>query len=404
MGKERRQPLLLTIDDDESIRDSFKLYLEGRGYDVIVACDGQEGIESYRSHHPDLVMVDLRMPHVDGMHVLRAIRETDRETPVIVISGTGAASDVVDALQAGATTFLTKPLMGMKVLKEKVHDSLERKRLIEEKERYQKGLENTIAQLKTMQTRLVKSEKMASLGSLVAGVAHEINTPLGIGVTATSHLREKTVEFKKRYDSGDASHDDLTRFMTLVDESTRMLEVNLSRAAELIRGFKQVAVDQSSESPRLFELHAYMSDILLSLKPRLKKSGHQVQLTCSKEITVYTFPGALARIMTNLIMNAIVHGFADRQDGTIKIEISETGSNIRIECSDDGQGMPEDVVENIYEPFFTTKRGSGGTGLGMHMVYNLVTQTLKGDIDCHSEPGVGTRFVILIPKTEGTSQ
>ena len=404
MSETHQPALLLTIDDEAAIRDSFKIYLNKKGYEVLAAEGGEEGIEMYHSCHPDLVLVDLRMPQMSGMEVLQHIRETDSETPVIVISGTGAASDVVDALQAGASGFLTKPLPSLKLLKEKVNDALERKRLIAENRHYQQGLEETIAKMQTMQKQLVESEKMAALGSLVAGVAHEINTPLGIGVTAASHLGERIVSFRNLYNTGNASHDDLAQFLETVDESTRMIEANLSRAAQLIGSFKQVAVDQSSESPRVFNMSEYMSDILFSLKPRLKTTSHQIAISCPPNLTIFSYPGALSRIMTNLIVNAIVHAFEKKDHGTITIHISEEGPNIRIDCQDDGIGMTPEVAGNVFEPFFTTKRGRGGSGLGMHMVFNLVTQTLGGTITCESEPGNGARFEILFPRKEGLNQ
>lgn len=404
MNEERQQPLLLTIDDEATIRESFQMYLEHHGYKVILAKDGEEGIEMFKIHNPDLVLVDLCMPRVDGLDVLQAVRATNKDTPVIVISGTGAARDVVDALQAGATGFLTKPLPSLKLLKNKIYDALERKRLIEENKRYQEGLETTIAQLQTTQKQLVESEKMASLGSLVAGVAHEINTPIGIGVTAASHLSDKVKDFKKRYDNGNASHDDLEFFLEAVGESTRMIEGNLSRAAQLIRSFKQVAVDQSDESPRLFNLCEYMADIMLSLKPRLKKTDYKVSISCPDDLNIYSYPGVLSRIMTNLIMNAITHAFEGRENGTITILISSVPPNILIECYDDGHGMPKEVMNKVFEPFFTTRRGRGGSGLGMHLVFNLVTQTLGGSIECDSEPGKGTRYLIEFPNKEGTNQ
>jgi signal transduction histidine kinase len=404
MSSERRQPLILAIDDEVTIRESYRIYLENRGYGVVVGKDGEEGIALFHAHQPDLVLVDLRMPGVDGFDVLRSVRSVSKEVPVIVISGTGDANDVVKALQAGATHFLTKPLLSLRSLKDKIADALERKQLIEENKRYQQGLEDTIAQLKTMQKQLVESEKMASLGKLVAGIAHEINTPLGIGVTAASHLGEKVRGFKTQYDTGTASHQDLKHFLNIVDESTRMIEGNLTRAAQLIRSFKQVAVDQSDESPRSFNFAEYMADILLSLKPRLKKTTHRVDLSCPSDLSIFSYPGALARIMTNLIINALVHGFEDRENGTITIQVVRADSNILIECSDDGRGMTREVVENVFEPFFTTRRGRGGSGLGMHMVFNLVTQTLGGTIRCESEPGAGTRFMIQFPVKEGDIQ
>jgi signal transduction histidine kinase len=404
MSAERPQPLILAIDDEATIRESYRMYLEDRGYGVVVGKDGEEGIALFHAHQPDLVLVDLRMPRVDGFDVLRSVRSVSKETPVIVISGTGDANDVVRALQAGATHFLTKPLPSLRSLKDKIADALERKQLIEENKRYQQGLEDTIAQLKTMQKQLVESEKMAALGKLVAGIAHEINTPLGIGVTAASHLGEKVRGFKTQYDTGTASHQDLEHFLNIVEESTRMIEGNLTRAAQLIRSFKQVAVDQSDESPRTFNFAEYMADILLSLKPRLKKTTHRVDLSCPSDLSIFSYPGALARIMTNLIINALVHGFENKENGTITIQIVRAESNILIECSDDGRGMTREVVENVFEPFFTTRRGRGGSGLGMHMVFNLVTQTLGGTIRCESEPGAGTRFMIQFPVKEGDIQ
>ncbi|MBN2530789.1 MAG: hybrid sensor histidine kinase/response regulator [Deltaproteobacteria bacterium] len=402
--KDGQQPQILIIDDEDAIRESFALYLEDNGYRVITGRDGQEGIDQFLEHSPDLVMVDLRMPRVDGFEVLRTVRATSSETPVIVISGTGAASDVVDALQAGATGFLNKPVWSLSHLITKINDALERQRLIEENREYQQGLETTITRLQTMQKQLVESEKMASLGKLVAGVAHEINTPVGIGVTAASHLSENISAFKKCYEAGDASHDDLERFLNTMDETARMILGNLSRAAQLIRSFKQVAVDQSSESPREFKLREYMEDILLSLKPRMKRTGHRIELACPEDLKIRSYPGALSQIITNLVMNALIHGFENKNNGTIDIRISKETPNIILVCTDNGKGMPEEVADNVFEPFFTTKRGTGGSGLGMHMVFNLVTQTLGGEIRCESEPDKGTRFVISFPHEEGPVQ
>ena len=264
-----------------------------------------------------------------------------------------------------------------------------------------KQAENELRQahelLKSTQSELVQSEKMASLGGLVAGVAHEINTPVGIGVTAASHLRKQTEALLERFKSGEMTKSDFETFLHDADESTRMTLANLERASNLIRSFKQVAVDHSSEEKRRINLTDYINQVLVSLAPKLKQSRHKIIVGGDNDINYETFPGAISQVVTNLVMNSLTHAYAPGDAGRIMITTTQEDGQIVLTYSDDGNGMEAETVQKIFDPFFTTKRGQGGSGLGMHILYNLITQTLNGSVACRSEPGQGAEFKITLP-------
>ena len=256
-------------------------------------------------------------------------------------------------------------------------------------------LRQTNAQLREAQRQLVEAEKMASLGSLVAGVAHEINTPLGISVTAASHMDEVFAAIAKTVPDPDDA--DVRGALARGQRCVQLVLSNLDRASHLVRSFKQVAVDQSNEERRRIAVAQYLDEILASLHPRLKHSAHQIRTQCPPDIEVETYPGALYQIIVNLVMNSLVHAFTDGKAGTMVIAVERIGQTLQITYTDDGAGMSDEVRARIFEPFFTTRRGKGGTGLGLHIVYNLVTQLLRGTIECRSKPGQGSTFVMKLP-------
>jgi len=269
---------------------------------------------------------------------------------------------------------------------------------ITERKLAEEELREALKTLEQAQDGLVQAEKMASLGGLVAGVAHEINTPVGISVTAASHLEEAAEHLKSAFAAGTMKKSDLNAFIDTTEQSTRMICSNLQRAADLIGSFKQVAVDQSSEEKRKFHLSPYLEEILMSLHPQLKKTRHQVAITCNANIELDSYPGALSQVVTNLIMNSLIHGFEKQEEGNIRLSVSESANSIELEYSDNGCGMDSKTLAKIFDPFFTTKRGSGGSGLGMNILYNLIIQTLEGTVSCTSQPGKGAKFLIDIPK------
>jgi C4-dicarboxylate-specific signal transduction histidine kinase len=258
-------------------------------------------------------------------------------------------------------------------------------------------LQYSLDELRRTQEQLVNSEKMAALGGLVAGVAHEINTPLGIGVTAASHLEQETKRLGLQLEDGTLTKEGLAAFRQLALESAQLILRNLMRADKLVRSFKQVAVDQSTEDRRQIDLAVYLQEILTSLAPALKKTPYRIHADCPAALMLDTYPGAIYQIVANLVMNSLMHGFDGRPEGRIELVARREGEDIVLDYRDDGRGMAEDVRRRIFEPFFTTRRGEGGSGLGLHIVWNLATQRLGGSIACDSEPGRGTRFQLRVP-------
>ena len=261
------------------------------------------------------------------------------------------------------------------------------------------ALEEALHKLQLAQLELVRQEKLASLGGLVAGVAHEINTPLGICVTATSHLVQELKLTREELAAGAMTEDSLNAFLDIVDQSLRIMTTNTQRAANLVRSFKQVAVDQSSNDIRNFNLSTYLNEVLLSLQPKLKGRPVKVNVDCPKDLVMDSFPGAVSQIVTNMVMNSLVHGFERDQAGAIDIRVKEEGGEVLFDYADDGAGMDQEALAKLFDPFFTTKRGSGGSGLGAHILYNLVTGALGGTVRVESEPGKGLRYHLSFPKS-----
>ena len=259
--------------------------------------------------------------------------------------------------------------------------------------------EKALINLNITQGQLIESEKMASLGGLVSGVAHEINTPLGICITAASHIESVTHEVETDFTNNQLTEEMLSELFAVVKQGNNMVLSNLKRAATLIQNFKKVAVDQSIEELRSINLGEYLDELLVSLSPQWKHTQIKVITDFTNRVNITSYPGPLAQIITNLIGNSLKHGFDEAtMKGEIHIIVSEQDQEVQIKYTDNGKGMTEAVREKVFEPFFTTMRGNGGTGLGMHIVYNLVTQKLAGHIHCDSTPSEGTQFNIYLPK------
>jgi signal transduction histidine kinase len=258
----------------------------------------------------------------------------------------------------------------------------------------------TLAELRETQSNLIQAEKLASLGQLVAGVAHEINTPLGVALTTSTALEREVSRIGERVESGRMSRSEFSAILARLTEGSQLLLSNLARAIDLVYSFKQVAADQASGERRRFGLKTWLDELLTSLGPVLRKSGHEVAVSCPPEITLDTYPGSLAQVLTNLVMNAIVHAYQPGQTGRLTITATAPSPRmLRIEFADDGRGIAPEHLGKVFDPFFTTGRDRGGTGLGLHIVYNLVTARLQGTIEVESHLGRGTRFIIELPLT-----
>jgi len=254
-----------------------------------------------------------------------------------------------------------------------------------------------LTELQQAQKQMVQMEKNAALGKLVSGVAHEVNTPIGVCVTATSVLQENYISISESLTENRLTKLQLENFINAVNETLNLLTFNLERINQLIDSFKQVSTDQLNEQPREFVLNEYLALIVSSMKPLLDKAKVNVHLPKQNAITLTSFPGVFSQIMNNLIMNSILHAFDDIEQKEITIDVQPNDDQITITYQDNGNGMSEDIQAKIFEPFFTTKRGHGGTGLGMHITFNLVTQKLNGQIQVESTEGKGTTVSMIIP-------
>lgn len=255
-------------------------------------------------------------------------------------------------------------------------------------------LSTTIYNLEETQKQLIISEKMASLGGLVAGVAHEINTPVGIGITGISHFLEICRKTKTSYEKESITEEEFEEFLNTSNKIAQSIEINLHRTAQLVKSFKQISVDQASEEKREFFIKEYMDEILLSIVNVTKKTNIVINVQCEKTIRINSYPGAFSQIITNLILNSITHAFKVKEEGLIDISFKEENNKIKIVYRDNGKGIEEENLSKIFDPFFTTNRNHGGTGLGLNIIYNIVTNTLNGTINCKSTPKKGVEFTI----------
>lgn len=277
---------------------------------------------------------------------------------------------------------------------EELNEGLER-RVAERTAELQSALET----LHQARDELVRSEKLAALGALVAGIAHELNTPIGNSVTVATTLAARTEEMTREFASGGLRRSSFDAYMENTREAGELLMRSLQRAQELVRSFKQVAVDQSSEKRRPFELGEMLHEIAVTLSPMLKGTHCSLDIAPAEAFQMDSYPGALGQILTNLISNALTHAFAGRPDGHITVTTQAGPDSVRISITDNGNGIDSASLQRIFDPFFTTRLGKGGSGLGLYIVYNLVTRTLGGQIDVQSTPGTGTRFTLVLPCT-----
>jgi len=259
-------------------------------------------------------------------------------------------------------------------------------------------LSNTIENLEATKDQLIESEKMASIGSLVAGVAHEINTPLGISVTSTSLIYDKTKDIERMLQERSLTQLHLKSFIDIVKTSSKMSTTGLERVILLLQSFKQVAADQIIEEARDINITHYIQEVMSTLASEMKSKKVTCHFSGDSEICINTIPGALAQVFTNLVTNSVRHGFENVNNGSISIEVLNEKDFVGIVYKDNGQGIKTEDLNKVFKPFFTTKRNKGGTGLGMNIVYNIISQKLGGSIKLSSEYGTGVVFRIRLPK------
>ncbi len=307
-------------------------------------------------------------------------------------------SDEVEELPDNRHDELGEVIRGFNAIQRKVKSNIQRIREAEDEAR--KSAQTTtkaLDDLRRTQESLLQAERLASLGGLVAGVAHEINTPVGIALTSASVLMEATEKVQAAVLDGNIKKSDITRYLETAAESTRLIMNNAYRAAHLIHSFKQIAVDQVSEARRRFELRDYINEVVSSLQPKLKKTRITVSIACPPDIMLDSYPGALAQVITNLTLNCVEHAFGAEDEGRIMIGVAQQGDWIEMQVTDNGKGIPPDMLDKVFDPFVTTRRGQGGTGLGLNIVFNLMAKQFAGSITVTSVLGQGASFVLRMP-------
>ncbi|MFW5852348.1 MAG: sensor histidine kinase, partial [Bacteroidota bacterium] len=254
----------------------------------------------------------------------------------------------------------------------------------------------SLTELQKTQKQLIESEKMASLGSLVAGISHEINTPVGIGIAASSSLFSQTESLKELFESKKMKQSDLQNYLTSTQEAAQLIQSNLIRTGNLVKSFKQVSVDEMTDNKRVFNLNNYIQEVITSLSADIGEREMDIQIDCPENITLDSYPAAYAKIISNMMRNVIRHAYAADEKHTVIITARIINAELRLDFADKGKGMPPEVVQKVFNPFFTTNMQTG-KGLGMSMVFNAVVKQLKGDISCESVEGEGTTYHMSIP-------
>ena len=331
--------------------------------------------------------------------IVRSIMETGE--PVTGIEVAGQRAD--QAEQRAWITYwhpLRAPSGEIVAVNVAAEEITERKRSEEEMRRARETAEAALDHLRETQASLIEAEKLAALGRLVAGVAHEINTPVGIGLTVASSLQRRYEAFAKEVGAGDIRRSALNEFLDVVRNASVQLVANLNRASELVQSFKQVAADRGRLERRRFEVGELTEQVLVGLRPELRKRRLALDVTCEPGLTMDSLPGPYGLVLSNLVLNSIMHAFPDGRQGSISLKARPFGNDeIEITLSDDGCGMSPQIRRQAFDPFFTTRRHEGATGLGLHIVHSMVVDRLEGRLALTSQPGEGTSVRLILPRS-----
>jgi len=403
-----KRPRLLVVDDQPiNIQTLFEIF--DADCDVFMATSGKQALAFAVSEPPDLILLDVVMPEMDGHEVCRQLKanEQTRDIPVIFVTAHSEPQQETQGLQLGAVDFISKPVSAS-VVRARVRSHLLLKHALEQVKELNDSLEKKVAhrtaelefalqKLASSQDSLARSEAKAAIGMLVASVSHELATPLGNGLIAAGTLKQESSDFSGQVESGALKRSELLAFVSRVATGSDMILQNLRRASDMLGHFKQVAADQVSEQIRSFDLRQMLDEIFHTLAPSMRRTQHQLLIDVPPGIRMNSQPGALGQVIINLVNNAILHAFSSRAQGTLSLRANVCADRVVITVADDGVGMGPSHLSQLFNPFFSTRIGQGGTGLGMAIVHRLVTKSLRGDINVESTPGQGTCFTITLP-------
>ncbi|CAN7745974.1 sensor histidine kinase [Duganella sp. LjRoot269] len=386
-------PTILIVDDSLSYLAALLDRLERHGFMIVLAQTAAEGLMRAEFAEPDLILLDVVMPDIDGFEACRRLKagKTTKDIPVIFMTGLTDPKQKVTGFDAGGVDYITKPFQIEEVLA-RINTHLALRRAHRE-------LQDMVGTLAKAREDIVRNEKLAGLGAMVAGIAHELNTPIGNSLMAATTFEVQTDDIGQHLASeGVITRKEFEHYIQNARLSVDILSRNLHRAADIVTNFKQVAVDQTSSQRRSFLLAEVVAGNVLTLQPTIKRTPFVIKQHVPEDLMMESYPGPLGQVITNLINNAIVHAYDGRREGLIAAtaQLSAQGL-VTLGVEDHGVGIRREDVPRIFDPFFTTKLGVGGSGLGLNIVHNIVTEILGGTISVSSELGGGTRFTLMLP-------
>ncbi len=394
-------PKLLCVDDQPiNIQILYQIFSDD--YEMFMATNGQDALDLCDRQTPDLILLDLMMPDMSGFEVCRRLKQNPDTAgiPIIFVTAQHDPDAETTGLAEGAVDFITRPFNAA-VVRARVRTHIQLHHLQENLEQLVRVRTNELElaqqRLHDSMEQLTISEAKATVSTLIASVSHELNSPLGNSVMASSSFHDIANSFRERFESGKIRRSDVTNFLDELIDIARLIHRNLTRASELLSNFRQVSADQASEQRRKFNLAEMIREVIETLRPSLKRKPHRIELDIPPDINLDSQPGSLGQIVINIINNAYLHAFENRSDGVLIIRARVIDQKVMISFIDNGSGIPPEHLNKILEPYFSTKIGAGGTGLGMAIVNNLVTKSLKGNIQIQSRLGVGTQFDITVP-------
>jgi signal transduction histidine kinase len=387
---------VLIVEDTPASLKLLSDLLERAGYAVRQAPDGELALWSAQSRPPELILLDVRMPGIDGFEVCRRLKHDSAlcDIPVIFLSAQSDTDDKLRGFEAGAIDFIGKPYQSQEVLARcAAHIGLARARHALAAANH--DLAGALAQLQATRDELRRAERLAALGAMVAGVAHELNTPIGNCVMAASTLEQRAQDFALAA-GGPMRRTELTGFIDDALQASALLTRNLAASARLIDSFKQVASDQAGALRRRFDLAELVDEAMRGHAARVRAAGASLQLALEPGVEMDSYPLQVCQVLAQLVNNALIHGIGDG-GGTLRIEAAGDGAAVRLSVCDDGAGIAGADVARVFDPFFTSRLGQGSSGLGLHIVHNLVSNVLGGHIDVNSRAG-DTRFTVHCPR------
>jgi len=429
-------PVLLIIDDTVANLGVIASHLEDKGFEIVIAQSGEDGIKRAQRMLPDLILLDVMMPGIDGFETCRRLKASPitADIPVIFMTALSDTTDKVSGFEAGGVDYVTKPIQVAEVLiRINTHLGLRaaRRQLAERNAALQQEIEirhkaeaallttnqhlaSTIDTLERTQTQRVLAAKIAGLGALVAGIAHELNTPIGVAMLTASTLdadMQKMQKMQAMRKAQTLSMNDTIQMEGVdtvfqnVSAELDLLGRSLNRAGELIRRFRLVAVDQLEYRIQLFELYELVRQSVHAFQEQNPGKSHRIEIEIDKSIAIKGYPDALDQVMANLLSNAFRHAFVGETIGTIKIEaVALDDEWVRLIVSDDGKGISPEQITKIFDPFYTTQLGKGGSGFGLYAVYNQVNFLMGGRINAESTLGQGTRFILDLPRVANQAE